>query len=98
MVDDYSLDDFNMIDLNAKKVLVALSEYERGLLVKGELVHKKTGLIPDTINEAIRSLKTSLLVDIPYELKDLPPYNFYAVEITDFGRQVLEQFNSVLPI
>lgn len=92
LVESFSLDDFNMIDLNAKKVLVALSEYEKGLLVKGELVHKKTGLVPDTINEAIRSLKKSLFVDIPYELKNLPPYNFYAVEITDFGRQVLEQF------
>lgn len=92
LVESFSLDDFNMIDLNAKKVLVALSEYEKDLLVKGELVHKKTGLVPDTINEAIRSLKKSLFVDIPYELKNLPPYNFYAVEITDFGRQVLEQF------
>jgi hypothetical protein len=26
-----------------------------------------------------------LLVDIPDALKSLPPYGFYAVEITDFG-------------
>ena len=92
MAQNFDLDDFNMIDMNAKKILVALSQLEKGLLAKGELIHKKTGLTPDIVNEAVRSLKKSLLVDIPAPLKDSPPYEFYAVEITEFGRQVLEQF------
>jgi hypothetical protein len=92
MVENFNLEDFNLIDMNAKKVLVALSEFDRGLLIKGEMVHKKTGLTPADINDAVRSLKESLLVDIPDALKNLLPYDFYAVEITDFGRQVLEQF------
>jgi hypothetical protein len=91
-VSDFDLEDFNMIDMNAKKVLVALSEFTEGELVKGELIHKKTGLTPMTINDAIRILAKSLLVNVPNALQNLPPYNFYAVEITNFGRQVLEQF------
>jgi len=89
---DFDLEDFNMIDMNAKKVLVALSEFGKGELVKGELIHKKTGLTPTQVNDAVRSLSKSLLVDIPDTMKNLPPYNFLAVEITDFGRQVLERF------
>ncbi len=92
MVEDFDLEDFNLIDMNAKKVLVALSDFDKGLLIKGEMVHKKTGLTPADINDAVRSLKESLLVDIPDALKNLLPYDFYAVEITDFGRQVLEQY------
>jgi hypothetical protein len=92
VVENFDLEDFNMIDMNAKNVLVALSEFERGELIKGELIHKKTGLIPAEINDAVRILAKSLLVDIPDALKNLPPYDFYSVEITDFGRQVLEQF------
>ncbi len=91
-VSDFDLDDFNMIDLDAKKVLVALSEFNEGELVKGELIHKKTGLTPMEINDAIRVLAKSLLVDVPYSLKNLDPYNFHAAEITLFGRQVLEKF------
>ncbi len=92
MAQNFDLEDFNMIDMNAKKVLEALSEFDKGELVKGELLHKKTGFIPQDINDAIRSLAKSLLVNIPDALRDSPPYNFYSVEITDFGRQVLEQF------
>jgi hypothetical protein len=92
MVEKFDLEDFNMIDMNAKKVLVALSEFDRGLLIKGEMIHKKTGLTPSDINDAVRSLKKSLLADIPDALDSLSPYDFYAVEITDFGRQVLQQF------
>jgi hypothetical protein len=92
MAQDFDLEDYNMIDLNAKKVLVALSEFPKGELVKGEVIHKKTSLAPAQVNEAVRSLAKSLLVDIPDPLKSLPPYDFYAVEITDFGRQVLAQF------
>jgi len=92
LVEDFDLDDFNMIDMKAKKVLLALSEFDKGVLVKGELIHKKTGLPPMEINGAVRSLSKSLLVDIPDALKNLPPYDFYVVEITDFGRQVLEKY------
>ena len=92
MVDDFSLDDFNMIDMNAKKVLVALSEFNAGELAKGEQLHKKTSLTPEDINEAIRSLEKSLLINNPTVSEKLPPYDFYAVEITDFGRQVLEKY------
>lgn len=92
MVEDFDLDDFNMIDMTAKKVLETLSEFSKGELIKGELIHKKTGLTPGEINEAVKSLVESLLVDVPDILHSLPPYDFYAVEITDFGRQVLEQY------
>ncbi|MGA2386351.1 MAG: hypothetical protein ABSG33_07450 [Candidatus Bathyarchaeia archaeon] len=94
MSENFDLEDFNMIDMEAKKVLEALAEFDKGELVKGELIHKKTGLLPDEINEAVRSLAKSLLVNIPDALKNLAPYKFYAVEITDFGRQVLEQFGT----
>jgi hypothetical protein len=92
MVQNFDLEDFNMIDLQSKRVLVVLSEFDRGALVKGDLIHIETGLIPKEINDAVRSLAKSLLVNIPNPLRNSPPYNFYAVEITDFGRQVLEQF------
>jgi hypothetical protein len=89
---DFDLEDYNMVDMDAKKVLVALSEVNKGELVKGEVIHKKTGLTPTEINDAVRSLKKSLLIDVPEPMSNLPPYDFYAAEITDFGRQVLEQF------
>ncbi len=92
MVQNFDLEDFNMIDMQAKKVLQTLAKYEKGELVKGEILHKETGLIPTDINDAVRSLAKSLLVNVPDPLRDSPPYNFYSVEITDFGRQVLEQF------
>ncbi|HUK84591.1 MAG TPA: hypothetical protein VLU95_01885 [Candidatus Acidoferrum sp.] len=92
MSEDFDLDDFNMIDMNAKKVLEALSEFNAGEFVKGEQLHKKTSLTPEDINEAVRSLEKSLLVNNPTVSEKLPPYNFYAVEISDFGRQVLEKY------
>jgi hypothetical protein len=92
MAQNFDLEDFNMIDMNAKKVLEALSKFDSGELIKGELIHKKTGLMPADINEAVRSLSKSLLLNVPDPLENMPPYDFYAVEITDFGRQVLEQF------
>ena len=95
MSQDFELDDFNMIDVKAKHVLEALHEFEKGELVKGELIHKRTGLTPVEINEAIKTLAKSLLVDTPDSLKNLPPYHFYAVEITDFGRQVLEKYGNI---
>ncbi len=92
MSDDFSLDDFNMIDMNAKKVLVALSEFNEGEFAKGEQLHKKTSLTPGDISEAVRILEKSLLVNNPTVSEKLPPYDFYAVEITNFGRQVLEKY------
>jgi hypothetical protein len=89
---DFDLDDFNTIDMNAKKVLAALAEFNRGEFAHGEEIHKKTGLTPETINGAIRVLEKSLLADNPNRSKQSPPYDFTAVEITEFGRQVLEKF------
>ena len=79
LIENFNLDDFNTIDMNAKKVLIALSEFEKGLLIKDELIHKKTGQVPFVLNEAIKIPKKSLLVDVPDEFKDLSPYNFYSV-------------------
>jgi hypothetical protein len=92
MAQNFDLEDFNMIDMKSKKVLETLSEFDKGEAIKGELIHKKTGLLPMEINEAVRSLAKSLLVNIPDAFVNLPPYDFYTVEINDFGRQVLEQF------
>ena len=89
---DFDLDEFNMIDMNAKKVLEALAELNRGEFAKGEQIHKKTGFTPDIINWAIRVLEKSLLVNNPTISESLPPFDFVAVEITDFGRQVLERY------
>lgn len=92
MQNNFDLDEYNMIDMDAKKVLVALTEFNQGEFVNGEQLHKKTGLTPETINSAIRVLEKSLMVNNPDLTKTLPPYEFFAVEISDFGRQVLEQF------
>ncbi len=92
MADISDLEDFNMLDLTAKKVLEALSEWGKGIFVRGEEIHKKTGLTPQDINQAVRSLAKSLLIDIADVTQRLPPYEFQSVMITDFGRQVLEQF------
>ncbi len=53
--------------------------------MKGELIHKRTGLIPAEVNDAVRDLAKSLHVNISDALKNLAPYDFYAVEIKDFG-------------
>ena len=92
MVEDFEQDDFDMLDQSAKRVLVALSQFEKGLLVTVDLLHRKTGLMPEGLNDAVRHLSKSELVDNPYPAKKFGPYDFYAVEITDFGRQVLEKF------
>ncbi len=92
MQSDFDLDDFNMIDMNAKKVLVALAEFNKGEFVKGNDIHKKTGLTPQTINSAVKVLEKSLMVNNPSISEKLPPYDFYSVQISDFGRQVLEKF------
>ena len=88
----FDLEDFNLIDMAAKKVLDALSKFGAGIFVKGEDIHKKTGLTPDDINESVRALEKSLLITTSNVYKRLAPYDFYAAAITDFGRQVLEQY------
>ena len=92
LVEDFEQDDWDMLDLSSRRVLVALSEFEKGLLVKVDLIHIKTGLMPEGLNDAVRHLSKSKLIDNPYPSKRYGPYDFYAVEITDLGRQVLEKF------
>ncbi len=92
MQSDFDLDEYNMVDMNAKKVLQALAEFNQGEFAKGEELHKRTGLTPEVINSAVRVLEKSLFVNNPTMSEKLPPYDFYAVEISDFGRQVLEKF------
>jgi RIO-like serine/threonine protein kinase len=92
MVEDFEQDDWDMLDTSAKKVLVALSEFEGGLLVNVDMIHKKTGLMPEGLNDAVRHLSKSKLINNPEPSKKYGPYDFYAVEITDLGRQVLKKF------
>lgn len=92
MQNDFDLEDFNMIDFDAKKVLETLAEFDQGQYVSGDQIHKKTGLLPEIINKAVKVLEKSLLINNPSISRDKPPYEFYAVEITDFGRQVLEKY------
>jgi RIO-like serine/threonine protein kinase len=92
MVEDFEQDDWELFDSSAKRVLVALAEFEKGLLVKVDLIHKKTGLMPEGLNDAVRHLSKSKLIDNPDPSKRYGPYDFYAIEITDLGRQVLEKF------
>ena len=92
MVEDFEQDDFDMIDPTAKRVLVTLSQFEKGLLVTVDLLHRKTGLMPEALNDAVRHLSKSKLIDIPEPGKRYGPYDFTTVEITDLGRQVLAEF------
>ena len=52
MVEDFEQDDFAMLDPSARRVLTALSQFEKGLLVKVDLLHRKTGLMPEGLNDA----------------------------------------------
>ena len=92
MVEDFEQDDFDILDQSSKQVLVTLSKFENGLLVKVDLLHRKTGLMPEGLNDAVRHLSKSKLIDILETPKRMGPYEFYAVEITDLGRQVLAKF------
>ena len=92
MVEDFERDDFDMLDQSAKQVLVALSQFEKGLLVKVDLLHRKTGLMPEGLNDAVRHLSKSELIEVLDTPKRMGPYDFYAVEVTDFGREVLSKF------
>ncbi len=92
MDEDFEQDDWDMIDSSARRVLVALSEFEKGVVVKVDMLHIKTGLMPKGLNDAVRHLSKSGLIDNPFPSKKFGPYDFYAVEITDLGRQVLDKF------
>ena len=92
MVEDFVQDDWDITDSNARRVLVALSKFEKGVVVKVDMLHKKTGLMPRGLNDAVRHLSKSKLIDNPFPSQKFGPYDFYAVEITDLGRQVLEKF------
>jgi hypothetical protein len=86
------IDQVNAIDMNAKKVLEALAALCQGEFANGEQLQQLTGLTPEVINNSIRQLEKSLLINNPSLEDNIPPYDFYAVEITDFGRQVLEKY------
>jgi hypothetical protein len=92
MVENFEQDDFDMLGPSAKQVLVALSQFDKGLLVKVDLLHRKTGLMPEGLNDAVRHLSKAKLIDILETPKKMGPYDFYAVEISDFGREVLQKF------
>ena len=92
MVEDFEQDDFDILDQSAKRVLIALSQFDKDLLVKVDLLHRKTGLMPDGMNDAVRHLLKSKLIDILDTPKKMGPYEFYAAEITDFGREVLAKY------
>ncbi len=92
MVEDFEQDDWDMLDSSAKRVLVALSQFEKGVLVNVDLLHRKTGLMPEGLNDAVRHLSKSKLIDNPDPSKRFGPYDFFAVEISELGRQVLEKF------
>ncbi len=92
MVEDFEQDDFDILDQKAKQVLKVLSQFDKGLLVKVDLLHRKTGLMPEGLNDAVRHLSKSKLIDVLETPKRIAPYEFYVVEITDFGREVLAKF------
>ena len=92
MVEDFLQDDWDITDSNSRKVLAALSEFEKGVAVNVDMLHKKTGLMPRGLNDAVRHLSTAKLIENLHPSKKSGPYDFYAVEITDFGRQVLKKF------
>jgi hypothetical protein len=92
MVEDFEQEDFDMLDQSAKRVLIALSQFEKGLLVKVDILHKKTSLMPEGLNDAVRHLSKSDLIEILDTPKRTGPYDFYALEITDLGREVLAKF------
>jgi uncharacterized protein with HEPN domain len=86
------MDEINAIDMNAKKVLEVLAGFNQSEFANGKEIQEKTGFTPEVINEAVRVLEKSLLVNNPAISNKQSPYDFYAVEITDFGRQVLEKY------
>jgi hypothetical protein len=92
MTENFEQDDFDILDQTAKQVLKVLSQYEKGLIVKVDLLHRKTGLMPEGLNDAVHHLTKAKLIDILETPKRIGPYEFYALEISDLGREVLTKF------
>jgi hypothetical protein len=92
MSENFEQDDFDLLDSSSKQVLNALSQYEKGLLVKVDLLHRKTGLMPEGLNDAVHHLSKTKLIEILETPKRIGPYEIYALEITDLGREVLKKF------
>lgn len=59
MSENIDLDQVNVLDMNAKKVLETLTHYKQGEYAKGEQLEQKTSLTPEVLNEAVRVLETS---------------------------------------
>jgi hypothetical protein len=57
-----------------------------------DLLHKKSGLMTEGLNDAVRHLSKSKLIYVVETPKRMGLYEFYAVEITDLGREVLAKF------
>ena len=72
---NFDLEDRNMIDMTAKRGPEAFTEF-KGELVKGEEIHKKTGLTLNDIDLVVEVLEKSLVIEIPNVFQRLPPYNF----------------------
>jgi len=72
---NFDLEDHNMIDMTAKRGPEAFTEI-KGELVKGEEIHKKTGLTLNDIDPVVEVLEKSLVIEIPNVFQRLPPYNF----------------------
>jgi hypothetical protein len=89
---DIDADTINAIDMNAKKILEVIAQANQGEYVNGEQMKEKTGFTPEIINGAVKVLEKSLLIENPAIYDELPPYDFNAVKITEFGKQVLEQY------
>jgi hypothetical protein len=92
MSENFEQDDFDLLDSSSKQVLNALSQYEKGLLVKVDLLHRKTGLMPEGLNDAVHHLSKAKLIEILETPKRIGPYEIYALEITDLGCEVLKKF------
>ena len=48
--------------------------------------------MPEGLNDVVRHLSKAKLIDILETPKRIGPYEFYAVEISDLGREVLAKF------
>jgi len=92
IVEDFLQDDWDITDSNSRKVLAALSEFDKGVVVTVDMLHKKTSLMPRGLNDAVRHLSKSKLIENAYPEKKFGPYDFFAIEITDLGREVIEKF------
>jgi hypothetical protein len=89
---EFDSDDYEMLGSKPKKVLRALYEIDEGDFAGGDRIHKKTSLIPEQINEAVKILESMRLIDNPKGPEKLSPYDFYAIQINDLGRHVFKKF------